>query len=512
MQGTMDALERAAQARIGQVLRDKWRLERVLGVGGMATVYAATHRNGMRGAVKILHPEVARDPDARTRFLREGYVANRVDRGAVKVLDDDVTEDGTVFLVMELLEGETVDARALRCAGERLPAKEVVDLSIQLLETLERAHAAGIVHRDIKPENLFLTTTGELRVLDFGIARLREPTHGSVRATDTRSAMGTPAFMPPEQALARWDEVGPHSDLYAVGATMFNLLSGQLTHEARSAPELLVAVATKNARPLAQVMPTIAPALAAIVDRAVAHSPAHRWPDARSMRAELARIAPTVALLDDPTIEDPRGVPSARARTPMQLDSTPGGTLHSGAPAGGGEGTVVIPVLSAGSVADGVISAVAPTTRLAKVPTTAPVSSDRATDRVGGRSRVGAALVIGAVAICVVGLGTMGVYRWRAGASERTAGGDPSSEVAASTAPAEGSGAPPRPSAVATPNTPEVLPAPSAPASTSASSTAPAAGPSPSAASQKPGGKPRPAGSAPAAPTGKPSLDLSNPN
>src|SRR4051794_2977683 len=102
-----------AEARLGQLLRGKWRLDRLLGVGGMAAVYVGTHRNGMRGAVKLMHADVGWNEETRARFLREGYAANHVDHpGAVRVLDDDVAEDGSVFLVMELLDGETLDARS----------------------------------------------------------------------------------------------------------------------------------------------------------------------------------------------------------------------------------------------------------------------------------------------------------------------------------------------------------------------------------------------------------------
>src|SRR5688500_4675306 len=110
-----DHLSERAEARIGGVLRGKWKLDRVIGIGGMATVYAATHRNQSRAAIKLLHPEVSLDMDVTSRFLREGYVANVVDHpGTVKVIDDDVSDDGAPFLVMELLDGETVEARWMR--------------------------------------------------------------------------------------------------------------------------------------------------------------------------------------------------------------------------------------------------------------------------------------------------------------------------------------------------------------------------------------------------------------
>ncbi|HEX4515419.1 MAG TPA: serine/threonine-protein kinase, partial [Polyangiaceae bacterium] len=172
MSATESVVEAAARRRVGTVLEGKYALEALLGYGGMAAVYRATHRNGHRVAVKILHPELSISEDVRARFLREGYVANKVDHaGAVRVIDDDVAEDGSVFLVMELLEGSTLEHR-WQMAGRRLGVDEVVAWTVKLLDVLAAAHARGIVHRDIKPENLFVTERGELKVLDFGIARL----------------------------------------------------------------------------------------------------------------------------------------------------------------------------------------------------------------------------------------------------------------------------------------------------------------------------------------------------
>src|SRR5689334_18131878 len=145
-----DAVTRRAQARIGTLLRSKWRIDRVLGIGGMAAVYEGTHRNGKRGAIKMLHLELSVDPEARARFLREGYVANNVGHpGAVSVLDDDVADDGSVFVVMELLEGKTIEALAEQRPTGRLGISEAFRLIEQLLDTLAAAHDKGIVHRDL---------------------------------------------------------------------------------------------------------------------------------------------------------------------------------------------------------------------------------------------------------------------------------------------------------------------------------------------------------------------------
>jgi serine/threonine-protein kinase len=273
-----------ARARIGNVLNGKYRLDRVLGLGGMASVYAATHlRNASRVAVKVLHREMAVDENVRVRFLREGYAANSVEHaGTVRILDDDTAEDGSVFLVMELLEGETLDARWER-SGHRLNAREVARLLYKLLDVLAAAHAKGIVHRDIKPENLFLTRDGTVKVLDFGVARLIE---APVTATRPGGIVGTPAFMAPEQVLGQ--TVDAQSDLWSAGATAFTLLAKRFVHEAQTAQEMMVMVGSRPARSLALVAPDVPPALASVVDHALMFNKPERWPDARTMQRALA--------------------------------------------------------------------------------------------------------------------------------------------------------------------------------------------------------------------------------
>jgi serine/threonine-protein kinase len=275
--------ELLAKSRVGRVLRDKWRLDALIGVGGMAAVYAATHRNGSRAAVKLLHTELSLNDQVRSRFLREGYVANAVDHeGAVKVLDDDIAEDGSLFLVSELLDGETLEDRRLR-AGGRLGEDEVLSLAHQLLDVLVSAHAKGIVHRDLKGENVFLTRAGQVKVLDFGIARLREVSTVST-ATQMGSSMGTPAFMAPEQARGLWDQVDARTDLWAVGATLYTLLTGRLVHDGRTNNEILLAAMTQPAPSLASVVPESAPTVVHLVDRALAFAKENRWPDAARMQ------------------------------------------------------------------------------------------------------------------------------------------------------------------------------------------------------------------------------------
>jgi serine/threonine protein kinase len=300
--------DRAAR-RVGTVLKGKYGIERLLGVGGMATVYMAVHRNGRRIAIKLLHEELAIHGDVRARFVREGYVANAVGHeGAVRVFDDDITEDGAAFLVMELLEGETLSDRCQRRGG-RLPCVEVLALAHRLLDVLAAAHARGIVHRDIKPENLFFTSDRQLKILDFGIARMKDDP--GAMATVTGARIGTPAFMPPEQALGRAHEIDARTDLWAVGATMFSLLAGRTVHVADSAAEMIVITATTPPRPLEEVEPSLPREVTAVVDRALRFTRDARWPSAREMQgaieeAHLAAFGRALAPADVGPPPEPR--------------------------------------------------------------------------------------------------------------------------------------------------------------------------------------------------------------
>lgn len=289
-----------AFSRVGAVLCGKWHLEAVIGIGGMATVYAATHRNRHRVAVKMLHPELSGDLAIRARFLREGYVANTIGHaGTVRVLDDDVSEDGAAFLVMELLEGETVAERCLRNGG-RLGLVESLHITDHLLSVLAVAHDLGILHRDVKPENLFITTEAALRVLDFGVARVRQVA-GSTRIG---SFLGTPAYSAPEQARGRWSEVDERSDLFSAGATLFTLLSGREVHEADTPSEQLALAIGAPAPSVSSVCSGLPPEVCMLVDRALAYDKADRWPSARAMQRAVR--AALDALPSQPLAPAPR--------------------------------------------------------------------------------------------------------------------------------------------------------------------------------------------------------------
>lgn len=276
--------------RVGMVLDEKWTLEKLLGSGGMGAVYAARHRNGARSAVKVLHPDLGRVPDVRERFLREGYAANKVDhRGVVKVLDDDTVKTGPlaglVFLVMELLEGESLDERSKR--RPPLNERELLEVIDAVLEVLEVAHGNGVIHRDLKPENLFLARDEDgrvrVKVLDFGLARVAD----AAQITNSGRAIGTPSFMSPEQAAGSPDAIDQRTDIFALGSTLFQLISGRRIHEADNIVHLVLKMASLPAPPLKEVMPSVSDGFAKVVNRALAYEKDNRYPDARSMRVDI---------------------------------------------------------------------------------------------------------------------------------------------------------------------------------------------------------------------------------
>ncbi|MBX3201713.1 MAG: serine/threonine protein kinase, partial [Labilithrix sp.] len=275
-----------AHRRIGTMVRDKYRIDAFIATGSMANVYAATHRNGSRVALKILHRELARDPAMAERFRREGYFANAIGHpGVVRAIDDDVAEDGCAFLVMELLEGENLEERRQRLGG-RLPLAEALQIADAMLDVLAAAHAHEVLHRDLKPENVFITRKNEVKLLDFGVARFNDG-RSSSDMTAVGMVLGTPAFMPPEQALGRREAVDARSDIWGVGATLFTVITGQAVHTGGDAKTKLIATARTPARPIRDVAPETPRAVAQVIDRALAFDKLERWADADAMREAL---------------------------------------------------------------------------------------------------------------------------------------------------------------------------------------------------------------------------------
>ena len=265
----------------GAILSGKYRVDRVLGEGGMAVVYAVTHlRNTARLAIKVLNPGSASKEHVRARFVREGKVANSVNHpGAVQMIDDGVAEDGSPYLVMEHLNGVCVDDLGLRSVS----LGAALNIAYQVLDVLRAAHENGIIHRDIKPANLFVLRDGRVKVLDFGISRLHDGGEPFDSAA-TGSVMGTPFFMAPEQARAETREIDTRTDVFAVGATLFRLISGQFLYTGEQSRQVMLQAATQQARSLAAVAPGTPQAVLELVAKAVACDRGARWQSAQAMQ------------------------------------------------------------------------------------------------------------------------------------------------------------------------------------------------------------------------------------
>jgi eukaryotic-like serine/threonine-protein kinase len=277
-----------ALRRLGTTIRNKWTLERLLGTGGMAAVYVGVHRIGRRDALKILHPQTASSKELCARFEREAEAANRFRHpGAVEIRDIDVTEDGAPFLVLELLEGETLSERERRLGRLTLP--DVLRFADQLLDTLGTAHAQGIIHRDVKPANLYVIAGDRLKVLDFGLARILDDHRVRGELTRMGLVLGTTPYMPPEQAKGH--DVDARADLFAVGATMFRLIAGRHVHEADTDFDLLMKMAKELAPPLARLAPGTPRDVCLLVDRALAYDRDQRYPDAAVMLEDVRAAA-----------------------------------------------------------------------------------------------------------------------------------------------------------------------------------------------------------------------------
>ncbi len=273
--------------RVGEVLAAKYRLEDLLGSGGMGHVYRAVNvAVGRAVAIKVLRREHAENLQIVDRFMREARAANLVRHpNVVDVLDIGKEDDGTPFIVQELLVGEDLAHLAARRGG-KLPVEEVCDLLLPVIDAVAEAHAQGVVHRDIKPENVFLADAkrGPIpKLLDFGISKVRAP---DLQATEVGVLMGTPAYMAPEQVQGARD-ADPRSDVWGLGVMMFELIAGRMPFEAKDPAALFVAIATKDAPTLLEVKADVVPAISRLVERCLRRHPDERYPSAAELGRDL---------------------------------------------------------------------------------------------------------------------------------------------------------------------------------------------------------------------------------
>jgi eukaryotic-like serine/threonine-protein kinase len=247
----------------------------------MAVVYAAEDAElGRRVAVKVLAVHLADDGEFRRRFVREARLAARLSHPNVVQVYDAGEEDGRPFIVMELVRGETV-ADLLARRG-KLPPRDAAALARQAALGLGQAHEAGLVHRDIKPQNLLLREDGVLKIADFGIARAAE----STRLTQLGTVLGTAAYLAPEQALG--GDAGPEADIYALGAVLYELLTGRPPHEFASLAELNEHHRNGAIVPVRDLEPSVPASLEAVVMRCLAREPRFRPRSADEVAGALA--------------------------------------------------------------------------------------------------------------------------------------------------------------------------------------------------------------------------------
>ncbi len=291
--------EDRATTLIGTVVNDRYRIVRVLGEGGMGTVFEAEHELvGKRVALKMLLPELASDAGILERFRREARAASTIGHEhIVDVLDMGALPNGAPFIAMELLNGQEL-AELLRDAGP-LPAGRAVRIMLDVCSALSAAHAAGIVHRDLKPANIFLVERGDgldfPKVLDFGISKIQGKGVNDQGLTKTGIAMGTPAYMSPEQAQGL-KTVDQRTDVYAIGTILFEMLTGRTPFRADTYATLLIKVLMQPPPPLSDFRKDLPPELTAIVQRTLEKEPERRF---ESMD-ELAEALKPFAELDAP--------------------------------------------------------------------------------------------------------------------------------------------------------------------------------------------------------------------
>jgi eukaryotic-like serine/threonine-protein kinase len=331
-----DADTLAGGARVGQTIAEKYRLERLLGRGGMGEVYEARHVVvGRRFALKLLHPHVAQGSSAVARFLREARAAGSLESPHIAaVVDFATTSDGVPFLVMEYLEGASL-GRLLEREGP-LAVPRAVSLLLQICRGLEAAHRAGIVHRDLKPDNLFVVKQHDgselLKILDFGIAKLVDEPNGQL--THSGAVLGTAFYMAPEQARGE-KQVDFRVDIYALGVIAFELLSAHKPHPGDGYNAILAHILTQPPEPLTSFRSGLPEGLVTLIEAAMAFEPAARptsvaaW--AESLAAYSGReVSRSVAHFD----LRPKAAPSSSAETVAGALTSPpaetsGNTLQS---------------------------------------------------------------------------------------------------------------------------------------------------------------------------------------
>jgi len=302
----------------------KYQVVRLLGEGGMGAVYEGVHLGiGKKVAIKVLSPDLAGDPDARARFLREAQLTSRVRHPHAVDVTDVGSEAGRTFLVMELLDGEDL-ASFIQWRG-RLPLEQAADIMLPVLAAVAAAHDEGIVHRDLKPHNIFLAQTRDgtivPKVVDFGISKGgREPQPAATPTPvivpvvkTTVGLLGSPAYLAPEQ-IEGTPTAGAASDQYGLGVILYECLTGRPWFGPDDAvTKIFTDILNGNRRPAGDLRPDLPEAFQRVIDRATSRDPAARYPSVRAMGKELLPFASPKAALTWASTFDDAGGPGALA-------------------------------------------------------------------------------------------------------------------------------------------------------------------------------------------------------
>ncbi|HJQ23384.1 MAG TPA: serine/threonine-protein kinase [Blastocatellia bacterium] len=270
-----------------------------LGVGGMGEVYLAEDtRLNRRVAIKFLPEIIADDPQARRRFLREARAAAALDHPNICAIHEVSEEDGQPFIVMQYVTGETLAARLRR---QPLGTAEALDFAIQIVDALADAHAHHIIHRDIKPENIIINARGQVKVLDFGLAKIIQPDEPTASFVDTQSfisapgaVLGTVPYMSPEQA--RGEPLDARTDIFSFGAVLYEMISGRSPFAAPSRADTLLAIVGDNPPPLARYADDVPDELQRITAKALRKDREERYQTMRDLLIDLENLRDELAL------------------------------------------------------------------------------------------------------------------------------------------------------------------------------------------------------------------------
>ena len=320
----------------GQILAEKYRVERILGAGGMGVVVAARHEElKILVAIKFLLPHVLSNQDAVARFAREARAAVRIKSEHVsRVTDVGTLETGAPYMVMEYLEG--TDLASYLRARTRLSVDKAVHFVLQACQAIAEAHQLGIVHRDLKPANLFLTRGADgsdvVKVLDFGISKNIDPDASHTGSMTTAAgALGSPTYMSPEQ-LTEAGQVDERTDIWALGVILFELLVGHPPFRADNLPKLFLAILHQNPTNPAVARPGLPPPLVNAILRCLEKDRTKRFANIDELAVALSEVAPARARLSIERIARLTAAGGASSRSSSHMRSAPSGSMHDTSP------------------------------------------------------------------------------------------------------------------------------------------------------------------------------------